>query len=118
MSGFLTEAQLMRTIATVCVALALCGCAGAERDGSAAGNISASVTDAVMPGARQKYRAQVDDTKCREFGFEPKTQGYADCRLELEAIAPSPRVSRLQWFSPATVRHAEAIQNQALGGCA
>jgi hypothetical protein len=76
----------MRTIATVCVGLALGGCASAERDGSPAGNIAAAVTDAVTPGARQQYRSQVDDTKCREFGYEPRTDGYAKCRLELERI--------------------------------
>lgn len=73
-------------LALICIGLTLGGCASAVRDGSPAGNISASLTDAVSPGARQKYQAQIDDTKCRDYGHEPKTMGYADCRLELERI--------------------------------
>jgi hypothetical protein len=76
----------MRTFGVLCAALMLTACASAERDGSAAGNIAASVTDAMTPGARQKYQAQVDNNKCREFGHEPKSKGYADCRMELERI--------------------------------
>jgi hypothetical protein len=76
----------MRIITVACVGLALGGCPSAVRDGSAAGNIASSLTDAVTPGARQQYQAQVDDTKCRQYGYEPKTKGYADCRLELERL--------------------------------
>ena len=76
----------MRILGVICVGLTLGGCANAEKDGSAAGNIAASMTDVVMPGARTEYQAQVDDKKCREFGHEPKSEGYADCRMELQRI--------------------------------
>ena len=28
----------------------------------------------------------VDDEKCRKFGFEPKSEAYGNCRLQLEQI--------------------------------
>jgi len=75
-----------RIFGMIFAGLALGGCASAVRDGSAAGNLAASVTDAVTPGTREQYQAQIDDTKCREFGYEPKSKSYGDCRLELARI--------------------------------
>lgn len=60
-------------------AVLLAGCAAAP-DGGAIG----AMTDLVNPGARQAYRAQVDDAKCQSYGFLPGTGGYANCRLELD----------------------------------
>jgi len=74
----------MRVPGLLCVALLLCGCARAERDGTAAGHLLAPVTDAVAPAPAQMYPGEVDDAKCRDLGHEPSTPGYGNCRLELE----------------------------------
>jgi len=74
----------MRVPGSLCVALLLCGCASAERDGGEAGHILASVTDAIVPGLHQKYPGEIDDAKCRDLGHGPNTWGYGNCRLELE----------------------------------
>ena len=64
------------------------GCATAP-DGS----LRARVTDIVQPGARQEAKqasaaAQrvADDARCRQLGFKPGTDGYGNCRLQLEQI--------------------------------
>ncbi len=77
----------MRTAATISLALALCGCAAVTDEAqTGAGNMVKMITDVTQPGAREQYQAKIDDTKCREFGYQPQTEGYARCRLELERI--------------------------------
>ena len=56
----------MRAIVAVCLGLALAGCANAD--------------------AARASRVAEDDAKCREFGFEPGTEAYGFCRLQLEQI--------------------------------
>ena len=76
----------MRTVAIVCLGVALTGCGGSTQhpliapDGSPAGNME----DLFRPGEREKAREAADDAKCREFGFKPGTDGYANCRLQLD----------------------------------
>jgi hypothetical protein len=87
----------MRTrFATLAMGLALAGCASVADNGSPASNMVGMATDAISPGAREEYRAKQDDTKCRDFGYQPQTKGYADCRMELERLRASGR--------PVTVR--------------
>ncbi len=76
----------MRAIVAGCLGLALAGCASVPAGQGGLPGAAAFMTDVVTPGAREKYQAQVDDTKCREFGHEPKTRGYADCRLKRHDI--------------------------------
>ncbi len=68
----------MRTIVTVCLGLALAGCAA----------------------ERIEARKAADDAKCREFGFEPRTEAYGFCRLQLEQIRA------IEWASVQTRRSA------------
>jgi hypothetical protein len=63
----------MRVPGLLCVALFLCGCAGAGGDGNP------SASDTLQAGPQQ-----IDDAKCRDLGHEPNTPGYGNCRLELE----------------------------------
>ena len=53
------------------ICLLLGGCAGANPN---------SLVGAFSVDARKK----MDDEKCREFGYQKGTEGYAQCRLELE----------------------------------
>ncbi len=82
----------MRAIVTVCLGLALAGCAA--DDGACVtapdGTVRAFMCD---PGARQAYRERADDAKCREFGFEPGTEAYGNCRLQLEQIRATERAA-------------------------
>ena len=82
----------MRTIVTVCLGLALAGCAAGDSTCVTApdGTVRAFMCD---PGARQAYRERADDAKCREFGFEPRTEAYGNCRLQLEQIRAIERAS-------------------------
>ncbi len=71
----------MRAIVTVCLGLALAGCAD---DGE------------WFPRGGGLYGRSVearDDAKCREFGFEPRTEAYGNCRLQLEQIRAIERAS-------------------------
>jgi hypothetical protein len=38
------------------------------------------------PGSLQRSKDLADDTKCRDLGFKPQTEGYGNCRLKLEEI--------------------------------
>jgi hypothetical protein len=62
------------------------GCASAPDSPGSVTGLVGGVTDAVSPGARDEYRAKQDDTKCRDYGYQPQTKGYADCRMELERL--------------------------------
>jgi hypothetical protein len=75
----------MRIPVSLCVAGLLSACASASGgDGGAVGNLVASVTETVAPGAQQNHQGEIDDAKCRDLGHEPNTWGYGNCRLELE----------------------------------
>ena len=68
----------MRAVATLCVALALGGCAEQQR----------SMGRAIWgpPASESPARLAADDAKCRKLGFTPGTEGYGNCRLQLEQI--------------------------------
>lgn len=34
----------------------------------------------------REERAAADDAKCRQYGFTPGTEGYGNCRLQLDQI--------------------------------
>lgn len=90
----------MRTIATVCLALALAGCTAA--DGTPVtwegplpgdGTLTGFLREVANPGsiykarqAAEMARQAADDAKCRELGFKPETDAYGNCRLQLEQI--------------------------------
>ena len=76
--------------------LVLSGCASVADNGSPVSNMVGMVTDAVEPNAREEFRAKQDDTKCRDFGYQPQTEAYGQCRLELERLRAGTR--------PVTVR--------------
>ena len=87
----------MRTIATVCLGLALGGCAAPGREPLSEGTMRHFLSEVAKPGSTQEARRTVDDAKCREYGFKPGTEAYGNCRLQLEQIratrdnAPPPR---------------------------
>jgi hypothetical protein len=83
-------------IAMLAMGLVLSGCASVADNGSPASNMVGMATDAISPGAREEYRAKQDDAKCRDFGYQPQTKPYADCRMELERLHAGAR--------PVTVR--------------
>lgn len=64
----------MRTIVTVCLGLALAGCASDARWFPPGGGLYGRSVEAI------------DDEKCRELGFELETEAYGNCRLQLEQI--------------------------------
>jgi len=64
----------------------LTGCADVADNGAPINNAINLGVDLASPGARAAARAAADDTKCRSFGFVPQTEGYANCRLELERL--------------------------------
>lgn len=67
-------------------ALAIGGCSGVQDNGSPIANMINMTTDVVNPGARDARKAGVDDAKCRSYGYQTGTDGYASCRLELERL--------------------------------
>ncbi len=81
----------MRTIVTVCLGLALAACAPAS-EGSLLGAIWPDKTKEAQQ-AREEAQGAADDAKCREFGFEPRTEAYGNCRLQLEQIRAIERAS-------------------------
>ncbi len=64
----------MRILATICLALALTGCAEDMEWFPAGGGVYGRSVEAR------------DDAKCREFGFQPRIEAYGNCRLQLEQI--------------------------------
>ena len=101
----------MRTIATVCLVLALAGCAP---DWETDGTLTGFVKEVANPGstykarqAAEKARQAANDAKCRELGFKPDTDAYGNCRLQLEQIratkqaaAASERAAAAAWEQP------------------
>jgi hypothetical protein len=90
----------MKTIATVCLGLALAGCNATTNDGTPIvrdGTLTGFIREAASPGATYKMRAAADDAKCIQLGFRPGTDTYGNCRLQLEQVratresAPVPR---------------------------
>lgn len=73
-----------------CLALlALCGCSSTAQDGTPIatdGTLTGHLRELSAPGSTYKLRQRVDDEKCREFGFKPGTEGYGNCRLQIEQI--------------------------------
>jgi uncharacterized protein YceK len=64
----------MRTIVIVCLSVALAGCSSYIERLKAQEKAAEDATKAA------------DDVKCREFGFKPGTDGYGNCRLQLEQM--------------------------------
>lgn len=64
----------MRTLVMVFMAFVLVGCAADAQW--------------LPPGGGLYGRSAkvIDDEKCREYGFEPGTEAYGNCRLKLEEI--------------------------------
>ena len=96
----------MRTIATVCLALALAGCAANwETDGTLTGFVEEVANPGSTYKARQaaeKARQAAGDRKCRELGFKPDTDAYGNCRLQLEQIRATRQAAAAQRAAAAT----------------
>lgn len=110
----------MHSLTLVLVALALAGCGPlTPQPGSAAGNMLRTFGIGKEQAARQ-FAAQkaADDTKCRELGFKPGTEGYGNCRLKLEQIRATERAeSEAEWARIQARRRAQsvAVQEQSMG---
>jgi hypothetical protein len=79
----------MRTIATICLGLALAGCTATTKDGTPIvldGSLVGLIKETASPGSTYKARQAAADAKCRELGFKPGTEAYGNCRLQLEQI--------------------------------
>lgn len=59
----------LHALAILCAALLLSGCA----------------TEAERQAAEQAQRA-ADEQECRDLGFQPQTEGFADCLLKLREL--------------------------------
>jgi hypothetical protein len=46
--------------------------------------LQAARPDSVVGAFSVNARSEMDDKKCKEFGFSKGTDGYAKCRLQLE----------------------------------
>jgi hypothetical protein len=77
--------------------LALSGCSAS--DGSPMsfdGSLTGAMNELAEPGSTLKNRQKADDAKCREFGFTPGTDGYGNCRLQLEQIRATNNAAAIQ----------------------
>jgi hypothetical protein len=65
----------------------LSGCAGGY-DGAVNSTNDALDRALGRPTKAERHAANqaADDARCRELGFQPKTEGYGNCRLQLEQI--------------------------------
>lgn len=61
----------MRTIVAVSLSILVAGCAQDAQWLPPGGALYGRSTQAI------------DDEKCRDFGFQPGTEGYGNCRLQL-----------------------------------
>jgi len=79
----------MRIIVTVFLGLALSGC------GTIADKTVQGIDYLFFPDAeeRRKARQAADDAKCQGYGFQPGTEAYGNCRLQLEQIRAIERSS-------------------------
>jgi hypothetical protein len=78
------------------VALVLVGCGLHAADGTPIatdGTLTGAISELADPGSTYKARQAAEDTrqaaddaKCREYGFKPGTEGYGNCRLQLDQI--------------------------------
>jgi len=71
----------------ICVAVTLSGCASPDR-GKQIRSSEQNITNAVRSQSAapvQSNRMSIDDAKkkCAELGFEPATEGYKKCALQL-----------------------------------
>ena len=92
----------MRTIVTVCLGLVLAGCAADMQWFPPGGGLYGKTVEA---------RQAADDAKCREFGFEPETEAYGNCRLQLEQIRATERAA-----ARARPRAAPVLEGAEQGG--
>lgn len=89
----------MRTIVTVCLGLALIGCASDAQWFPPGGGLYGRSAEAI------------DDEKCHELGFKPETEAYGNCRLQLEQIRATERATT--WTRS---RAAPVIERSKQGG--
>lgn len=68
------------------LSLILTGCVSTGGEPPRRGTITGFLTEVAQPGAIQQAESAIDDKKCREFGFQPGTDVYGQCRLKLEQI--------------------------------
>jgi hypothetical protein len=94
--AFFDQEATLKTIYVIFLGLFLAGCAASEpfiaNEDSAAGHIE----DLLRPGQRKLARQAAYDTRCREYGFKPGTEGYGNCRLKLEQIRATERSGRVR----------------------
>lgn len=71
----------------VVAAIGLCGCTAT--DGTPIiydGSVTGLANEIASPGSTYKAREAADDTRCRHYGFKPGTEGYGNCRLQIDQI--------------------------------
>lgn len=86
----------MRTVQSAAFSVALTIClaiTSTDRAIAGDGTLTGFLRDLAKPGSTAKARQADDDAKCRQYGFRPQTDGYANCRLKLDqARAANDRV--------------------------
>jgi hypothetical protein len=50
------------------------------------GTLTSFLKQIANPGSLQRDQDNADDAKCRKYGFQPQTEAYGNCRLQLEQI--------------------------------
>jgi len=92
----------LKTAGIIFLGLSLAGCGTSgpfiANEDSAAGRIE----DLLRPGQRQAVREAMHDAKCRGYGFKIGTEGYGNCRLQLEQIRAMERSGRLRFRDTST----------------
>lgn len=72
----------------------LTGCVSTGSEPPRRGTLTGFLAEVAQPGAIQQAENTMDDKKCREFGFQPSTDVYGQCRLQLEQIRATKEASR------------------------
>jgi hypothetical protein len=71
----------------VFAAVGLCACTPGD------GTLTGAVREWTDPGAAREAREAADDSKCRRYGFKPRTEGYGNCRLQIDQIRATKNAS-------------------------
>jgi hypothetical protein len=82
---------------SVMIVLTLAGCGVASTMSSGVQGVASSIFESGE--ARRARLVTEDDAKCRQLGFKPGTEGYGNCRLQLEQIRAT-RASSVQAREP------------------
>jgi hypothetical protein len=112
----------MRAIATIFLGLILSACSMTAKDGTPItwegplpgdGSMVGTFKELSNPGSTFKQREAADTAKCRDLGFKPGSDAFANCRLQLDGART---VERRSMQSRRAKQDNELFQGGALTG--